>query len=88
MKCPRCGAELQEGQSCPNCSPQRDDSTIDRMASKTGELIEKGVEVTGKAIEELKPAAKEIAKTGKRGLAKMKEATLSVAKDLKRKSQE
>lgn len=88
VKCPVCGAELQEGQPCPNCSPQREGTAIDRIAFKTGKLIEKGVDVTDKAIEGVKPAAKELAKSGKKGLRLMKDATLGVAKDLKRKSQE
>lgn len=83
VKCPTCGMELQEGQQCPHCKP-KSDSTIDRFVHKSGELIEKGVEVTEKAVGELKPAAKEIANTGKKGLSKLKKATLSVAKDLKK----
>lgn len=86
-KCPSCGSDVPDGQPCPRCS-QGDRSVIDRVSHKTGEAIEKGVEVTEKAVQELKPVAREIAHTGKRGIKKLKDASLTVAKDLKRKSEQ
>lgn len=85
-KCPSCGADVPDGQPCPRCS-KKDESVIDRISHKTGEAIEKGVDVTEKAVQELKPVARDIAHTGKRGIKKLKDATLTVAKDLKRKSE-
>lgn len=82
VRCPKCGAEHPEGQACPHCAPRRD-SSMDRVAHKTGEVIEKGVDVVEKAAKELEPAAKDLAKAGKKGLKKLRDTTLKVAKDLK-----
>lgn len=79
--------DVPDGQPCPRCS-KRDESMLDRISHKTGDVIEKGVDVTEKAVQEMKPVAREIAHTGKKGIKKLKDATLTVAKDLKRKSEE
>lgn len=86
-KCPKCGRELAEGESCPACEPRKQPSTLDEAAHKTGEAIEKGVELTGKAVNEVKPVAKEVAGLGVKGLRAAKRATLDVAKELKKKGE-
>lgn len=58
---------------------------MDKVANKTGEAIEKSVEITEKVVNEAKPVAKSVVVLGKKGLKAMKKATLDVADDLKKK---
>ncbi len=86
-RCSRCGQEIYAEPKCPQCGGEPSRSILDRgmgkVARVTGTVIEKGVVVTDKVIQEAKPVVKTVAQEGKKGLSKAKKETLRVAKQLK-----
>ncbi|TRO49199.1 hypothetical protein E2P63_09050 [Candidatus Bathyarchaeota archaeon] len=86
-KCSRCGKEIGNEASCPDCGYPPSQSvvgkSVDKAAHVTGEVLEKGVHVGEKVAKETKPVLKKAIGLGKKGVGKAKDTTLKVAKDLK-----
>lgn len=86
-RCSRCGREIGDAASCPDCGGMPSKSVVDRgtrkVANVTGEAIEVGVRATETVAREAKPLFKKAVDVGKRGASRAKKETLDVAKKLK-----
>ena len=86
-KCSRCGREIGDAASCPDCGGVPSRSAVDRgtrkVAGATGEALEVGVRATETVAREAKPLFKKAVNLGKKGASKAKKETLDIAKKLK-----
>jgi primosomal protein N' len=86
-KCARCGKAMGSAKECPYCGAGPSQSAlnrgVDKIARATGTVLEKGINVTDKVVQEAKPVVKTVLHEGKRGLLKAKSETLKIAKSLK-----
>jgi hypothetical protein len=86
-KCARCGRAIGNAKACPHCGAGPSQSVVnknvDRVARATGNVLEKGVEVTDKVVKGAAPVVKTVVKESKKGLRLMRDETLRVARSLK-----
>lgn len=86
--CSRCGIDIGSASVCPQCGGEPSRSLLGKGFGKvkkaTGTVLETSVNVTDKVVKETKPVVKTVIGVGKKGVAKAKEETLKVAKDLKK----
>ncbi|MCK5548818.1 MAG: zinc ribbon domain-containing protein [Thermoplasmata archaeon] len=87
MYCHNCGKEVEEGaQYCRHCGEEQQPTTgaFTGLKRFTGKVVEKGVNITGRAVRAAKPvvkkgyvvtksAVKEVAKETKKGAKKLQD---------------
>lgn len=85
-KCSRCGRDIGTATVCPSCGygPSQGvfETSASRVANVTGRALAKGVDVTEKVVKEATPVVREAVSLGKKGVKKVKDETVKVAKKL------